>query len=103
MYDLIPRPLVQSVAEPDGKVTLLQPKLRNRFALKVFAPRIKDPNYHIHLDELGSAVWKKIDGVKNAGYISEELNREFGDKYENLDERFGKFLSLLQKANFIKL
>ncbi|PIS30281.1 MAG: hypothetical protein COT43_02160 [Candidatus Marinimicrobia bacterium CG08_land_8_20_14_0_20_45_22] len=103
LYDLIPRPLVQSEDGNDGKVTLLQPKFPSRFGRKFLAPRMKNPYFHVKLDILGSSVWKKIDGIKNAGQIADEIESEFGDQYPSLNERISKFFNLLKKAKFIEM
>lgn len=103
LYDLIPRPLVQSEDGNDGNITLLQPKFPSRFGRKFITPRMKNPYFHIKLDMLGSSVWKKIDGSKNAGQITDEIESELGNQYPSLNERIGKFFSLLKKAKFIEM
>ena len=103
LYDLVPRPLVQSEVGNDGNVTLMQPKFPSRFGRIFLTPRLKKPYFHVKLDTLGSSVWKKIDGRKNAGHIADELESELGDQYPSLNERIGKFFSLLKKAKFIEM
>ena len=59
-------------------------------------------NYQIHLDDIGTAVWKQIDGKKNAGIIAEEIEKEIGEKVKPAFERVGAFLQQLKTAKFIE-
>jgi len=102
MYDIIPRPCVDFETGPGGKIILLKPKFKSAFALKYIQPLFKQKNYKIHLDDLGAAVWKRIDGSKNAGIIAEELEKEFGEKVKPVFERVGTFLVQLKTAKFIE-
>ena len=102
MYDIVPRPCVDFETGTDGKIILLKPKFKNAFALKYFSPLAKQKNYQIHLDDIGTAVWKQIDGKKNAGVIAEEIEKEIGEKVKPVFERVGAFLQQLKTAKFIE-
>ncbi len=101
MYDVIPRPCVDFETDVDGKIILLKPKFRSAFALKYILPLFKRKNYKIHLDDMGTAVWKQIDGIKNAGIIVEEIEKEFGTDIQPAHERLGIFLRMLKNSKFI--
>jgi len=102
MYDIVPRPRVDFETDPDGKITLLKPKFKSAVALKYLSPLTRHKNYKIHLDDIGTAVWKQIDSRKNAGIIAEEVDKEFGDKVNPVFERVGAFLQQLKTARFIE-
>ena len=102
MYDIIPRPCVNFETDPDGKITLLKPKFKSAIAVKYLSPLTKHKNYKIHLDDIGSSIWKLIDRKNNAGIIADEIEKEFGEKVAPVFERVGTFLRQLKTANFIE-
>ena len=67
-------------------------------AQKVFhRPRVS----HIKLDEQGSFIFPKIDGVRTVGEIAELVKEEFGEKAEPLYDRLVKYLQILHNNGFI--
>ena len=88
--------------ESDGIVTLeIDNKgFFNRIAQKLFKkPKIS----YVHLDELGSFIWKQIDGKKDVTAISELVEKEFGEKAHPLYERLSQYCNVLSSYNFINL
>lgn len=70
----------------------------NTIAQKLFKkPRIS----YVHLEEIGSFIWKRIDGKKSVSNLADELKEEFGDKAEPLYERISKYIQILNSYNFI--
>lgn len=57
---------------------------------------------HIHLDEIGSFIWKSIDGEKNVRQISESLEEKSGDRAKPLFERTSRYFNSLYEYGFIK-
>ncbi|RKY60121.1 MAG: hypothetical protein DRP96_06125 [Candidatus Neomarinimicrobiota bacterium] len=102
MYGIVPRPCVLSETDSDGKIVLLKPKFKSAFTLKFLAPLSRHKDYKIHLDEVGSAIWKRIDGKMNTGKIAEEISREFGDNVDPVFERVGTFIQQLKYAKLIE-
>ena len=57
-----PRRLLEWRVDDRGRAVLLRPKLgRNRWG-RWLASRLKNPYYHIRLDEMGTLVWKSCNG-----------------------------------------
>ena len=102
MYEVIPRPCVLFETDSEGRITLLKPKFTSKFAHKYLAPLSKHKYYRIHLDDIGTAVWKRIDGKMSAGIIAEDIEKEFGEKVKPVYERVGTFLVQLKTAKFIE-
>ncbi|MBN2281714.1 MAG: PqqD family protein [Candidatus Marinimicrobia bacterium] len=102
MSEIVPVCTVKFNVEEDGTVTLLQPKFSSKFSKKYIIPRMKHPYYFIHLDEMGSAVWKRIDGKSTALEIGGKIKEELGEKIEPVFERLGFFLAKLKNEKFIK-
>jgi hypothetical protein len=101
IYDIVPTPLVKSETTGEGKIVLLKPKFKNPLLVKYLMPKMKYPYYKINLDEIGTAVWKQIDGIKNAGEIGEELEMKFGSEIHPVFERLGKFLFMLKRGRLV--
>ena len=84
----------------DGIVTLhLENKgFFNKVAQKLFKkPRIS----HVHLDEMGSFLWKRLDGKKSIEDLGEKFKEAFGEKAEPLYERLAKYMQILHSYGFI--
>ena len=55
----------------------------------------------IHLDEIGSFIWQRIDGVKTLEEIAKELENNFGKSVYPLNERIKKYFNTLREYKFI--
>ncbi len=63
---------------------------------------VKKPNKSdIKLDELGSAVWKSIDGSRNIFELGELIRDKFGESCEPLYDRLVPFLRYLNRRGWI--
>ncbi|MGN0160004.1 MAG: PqqD family protein [Lachnospiraceae bacterium] len=70
----------------------------NRIAQLLF----RKPKYsNIELDEFGSFVWEKIDGVRNVHEIGVLVRGHFGEKAEPLYERLAKFITILRNNGYV--
>jgi len=89
-------------ADEAGIVTLaIENKgLMNRIAQKFFKkPKIS----YIHLDELGSFLWQRLDGTKTLLDLGKEVEEQFGDKANPLYDRLAKYVQILDSYHFIVL
>jgi hypothetical protein len=78
------------------------PHPENWFTRK-FLPKPKAPAQRIHLDKVGTFVWKRCDGNYTVQDICAELSNEFGDEMDPVDERTVMFLQQMYKQEFIKV
>jgi hypothetical protein len=102
--DLHPEKLLGSEPRDNGCLNLLLPRFKNKLSSKLLQPAWKDKFIRIKLDAFGSAVWNLMDGNANAGDICEKLTERFPEKLtgkDEIEERVGKFLSLLYQQRFI--
>jgi len=99
--DLHPIRMHEHEISDKGKVHLKVPRFKNKSMEKLFVPARKKPYFIIKLDELGSAVWLEIDGKKNVSLICRNLTEKLGEKIEPVEERVGKFMSLLYNQRYI--
>ena len=84
----------------DGVVTIhmVNRGFYNTLAQKLFhTPRVS----HIKLDEYGSFLWMRIDGVKTVGQLALELKAAYGEKAEPLYDRLVKYMQILRNNRFI--
>ena len=84
----------------DGVVTIhmVNRGFYNTLAQKLFhTPRVS----HIKLDEYGSFLWMRIDGVKTVGQLALELKEAYGEKAEPLYDRLVKYMQFLRNNRFI--
>ena len=102
LLELIPEPLVDHETGKDGAITLLAPRFNNRLMKRIFERRMKNPWMKIRLDDIGTAVWKRIDGSATVGAIGNELKEEFGEDIEPCFERLSMFFSQLELSGFIR-
>ncbi len=89
-------------AGEDGLVTL---EVENKGVInRLFQLILKKPKVsYIHLDELGSFIWCRIDGESTVLEIAETVKSAFGDKAEPLYERLVKFFEILKNNKYIRL
>jgi hypothetical protein len=85
----------------DGRVTLIVPKFKRAFLRKWLIPPRRSQDFHIHLDELGSATWLEIDGHSTVKEICDRLMAKYGEKIEPVERRVTKFLTLLYDQRYI--
>ena len=86
----------------NGEVVLMieNKGIFNRLFQKIFK---KPKKSYIHLDKIGSFVWKKIDGKSTIKQIAEEVKKEFGEKAHPLYSRLIKYFSILKEYKFVFL
>lgn len=93
--ELKPVPLCEISVNEKSFITLLIPKFQNKFVVKFINPLLKSPNIKVNLDELGSAVWKLMDGKNTVEDISKTLQNQFSKNENSIEERLLKFLTEL--------
>ena len=86
--------------EANGEVVLFRKNkgLFNRFLIILIN---KPRTSYIHLDKIGSFIWKKLDGNNSVSEIGLALEKEFGSSVFPLYERLIKFLGILKENKII--
>jgi hypothetical protein len=85
-----------------GGVCLIREKTRSRLLKKIISWLGRSQEFHIHLDELGSAAWLAADGRRDILEIGAELKGEFAAKIEPAEPRLAKFFVLLARDGFVR-
>lgn len=70
---------------------------------KNFLPKIKSPAQRIHLDDIGTFIWKLCDGTNSIASICKKIQMEFGDRVTQIEERTVLFAQQMYKQNFLKM
>lgn len=103
LLDLTPVRLHEHEEVATGKVVILVKKFKNdrfsHFALGRHSPVIR-----IKLDDIGSEVWKAIDGMSNVATLLDRLNTQWKDLPEKtigLEKRLSGFLSIMYDNRYI--
>jgi hypothetical protein len=85
----------------DGKVYLIREKTKNKLLKKIIGWLRRSQDFHIHLDDLGSAAWRETDGQRSILQISAILKQSFAAKVEPAEPRLAQFFALLARDGFI--
>ena len=101
---MIPEKNIQWETGENDKVYLLKEKSKNKIMKKLIEIFNKNQYFKIHFDEIGTFVWKNIDGknsIKDLGRILREWDQEID--FPQPEERVEKFILMLLKNKFIKV
>ncbi|MEJ2722282.1 MAG: PqqD family protein [bacterium] len=101
LLDMIPRQLRESRACGDGTVDILVPRFGDTWVGAVLGRVFKNKPIHLHLDEVGTAVWNLCDGRRSVQEIGRLMEEQFGDRIEPVYERLGLFLHQMKKAGIV--
>ena len=101
---MIPSHNVKEFTEAEGKITLCIPKFKKEWMKKYLIPKHKSPHIRIYLDNVGSHVWRLINGQQTVEEIclkvSDILQSE-GKSIDHAEERITLFMTDLYKRKYI--
>jgi hypothetical protein len=100
---VVPKRAIEYEDGPSGGAVLLVPRFRKGILAKWLQPRLKRPFIRVKLDELGSFVWRRMDGLANFESIRDEMKDEFGEHMNQAEDRLKKFLTILRQNEFAEL
>ncbi len=101
ILELRPKQAVQWETKENDAVVLLVPKFHNIILVTYLAPRLRNPNFNVRLDEYGSFIWLRCDGSKTVLEIAEEMREKFGESFDPNLERITKFVRQMLKHEFV--
>ena len=100
--DMVPERARKWDTRDDRTIDVLQPRYPDTALGRWLSRRSPDPYVRIHLDELGSAVWRVCDGKSTVAEISRALETAFGERIAPVSERLGQFLTQLHGNGLIR-
>ncbi|MCU0237313.1 MAG: PqqD family peptide modification chaperone [Acidobacteria bacterium] len=97
-------PVLNCPWDKDGKghVYLIKEKTKNKLLKKVIGWLGRSQDFHIHLDDLGTAAWLAVDGRRTVLEIASSLQQGSGGLAQ-AEQRLAKFFALLARDKFIVL
>ena len=99
--DLIPIPLCESARSEDGLITLVVPRFKQEWLLKLIRKLKRSETVKVHLDDTGSRVWKEIDGNRSVEQIGKSIDAKEGETEQQKYERLSAFMMILYRNQFI--
>jgi hypothetical protein len=91
-----------TVRSEDGAISIRIPKFDGKFLGRYLQPRLKQPFFHLKLDELGAFVWEHCDGSLTGDEIVAAMQERFPDAV-NVRDRVALFLRLLVGQKHVEL
>lgn len=89
-------------SEDDNGCVVLE-KENTGLANRIAQLLIKKPKTsYIHLDEIGSFIWKAIDGKKSVSEIGQCVKEHFGEAAEPLYDRLVQYMIILDSNDFVE-
>lgn len=83
-------------------IVIAYPRFKNRWLQRYFFSKHLSREFHVRLEEHGTAVWQLIDGERTVQEIISSLTEHFGSE-ENYASRITSYILQLQKDGFIRL
>ena len=101
--DFIPVINIRWDVNDKGNVYLIKEKTKNTWIKKIIEWVGKSQDFHIHLDKVGTTVWRSIDGKRTVNDIALLLKETYGDEFKQPEHRVAYFLGLMKKDKFVDL
>lgn len=86
-----------------GRVYLIKEKTKNKLLKRIIGGLGRSQDFHIHLDELGSAAWLAADGQRTILEIAASLKQGSGGELAQAEGRLAKFFAMLARDKFVEL
>ena len=103
LYELRPRQAKSFEDLEDGTVDVLIPRYGENVMGRLLKKILSNRPVRVHLDDVGTHVWRLCDGDRTVKQIGESLHEQFGERVEPLYDRLETFVSQMLKADLIKL
>lgn len=55
----------------------------------------------VRLDEIGSFIWRQLDGKQSVAEIAQVLGEQFGDRVKPAEERLGYLVRVFRREEFV--
>ncbi|MFC1610336.1 PqqD family protein [Myxococcota bacterium] len=89
--------------EEEQQVALLVPRFGRSRVGRTLERWTRASPYRVHLDEIGTFVWRRCDGQTRVSDIAGAMQEEFGDEIEPVEERLVQFLQQLLRGRFVSM
>lgn len=100
--DSCPRRVLDWREAPEGRAVILRP----RFGCGAWGRQLKRllraSDYRIRLDDVGTLVWKSLDGRTPLSDVAVRLREEFGGRVEPAEPRLLQFVRQMAQSRLIE-
>jgi hypothetical protein len=96
-------PVRVAVSEAQGELVVVhRPKPREHGLRRLGGLLLHVLSAHrIRLDQMGSFVWRRLDGRVTVRQLARELREQFGEAVEPAEERLGHLIRVLRREDLI--
>ncbi|MBN1282511.1 MAG: PqqD family protein [Proteobacteria bacterium] len=102
-HDVVAKRTVEWEDGPEDRAVLLVPRFRRGPLARWLQPRLKRPHMRVKLDDLGTFVWRRLDGNTPFDEIAKAMEGHFGERAAPADQRLKAFFTILHKDRFVEL
>jgi hypothetical protein len=102
-FDYIPVQNCPWDKDAKGRVYLIKEKTKNKLLKKIIGWLGRSQEFHIHLDELGTAAWLAADGRRTILDIAAGMKRGSAGEVAQAEARLAKFFAMLARDKFVIL
>jgi len=99
----LPEPAVDSETDDEtGQIILIKPRYGQGWIGRLLTRRLAKPWVRVHLDDLGTWIWQRLDGERTLAELCEELRAEFPDQ-DKSEQRLLMFVRQLVGTGLMRL
>ncbi len=99
----LPEPAVDSDTDDEtGQTILLKPRYGQSWFGRLLTRRLAKPWVHIHLDDLGTWIWNRLDGEHTLADLALEMREAFPDEAKP-DQRLIMFVRQLVGTGLMRI
>lgn len=100
LLELTPVAKFEYQINEDGLIDVLVPRFKSAIMHKL-VPKSKSKYIRANLDEIGTEVWRLIDGKRKVEEIALLIDEKLGEKVHPVYDRLNVFLTQLHNNGFI--
>ena len=102
LFELKPKQRRTFEERGDGTVDVLMPRYGENVIGRLLKKVLSNHPVRIHLDDIGTSVWRLCDGGRTVHQIGQSLHDEFGERIEPVYDRLETFLKQMMGAGLIE-
>ena len=103
LYELRPKRKGPFEELKDGTVEVLLPRYGNSPIGRVLKKVLNERPVRVHLDDIGTSVWRLCNGDHTVLEIGQTLHSRYGNSIEPVFDRLETFLKQMHRAGLIEL
>ena len=102
LYELVPVQKRTFDENDDGTVDVFLPRYGEGRVGRLMKRVLSNTPVRIHLDDIGTSVWRLCDGTRSVLEIGESLHEKFGSRIEPVYDRLEVYLEQMRSSGLIE-